>query len=68
MAAWFLAVFVGMPVMAVCLVTAPGDTDRIGSAVGLVVTTLIGWLGLKAIDARIGRRRLMTFDRNPDTK
>lgn len=52
---WFLAVFLGMPAMAVCFVAAPGETDRIGAALGLAVTTLIGWLGLKAMDARISR-------------
>lgn len=52
---WFLAVFLGMPAMTVCVVAAPGDTDRIGATLGLAVTTLIGWLGLKAMDARISR-------------
>ena len=42
---WFLAVFVGIPFMAVCLVVAPGDTDRLGSAIGLVTTALIAGSG-----------------------
>ncbi len=65
---WFLAVFLGMPAMAVCLVAAPDDTDRAGSALGLAVTTLIGWLGLKAMDARISRAHPDESDRTSATR
>lgn len=65
---WFLAVFFGMPAMVVCLLAAPDDTDRIGSALGLAVTTLIGWLGLKAMDARIRRAHPDESDRTSATR
>lgn len=55
---WLIAVFFGVPAGAVGAIAGWPDADRIGSAALLGVSSIIGWIGLKCLDARIARGKL----------